>query len=104
MCNWGDYKDCQSRIEASMPNNHAWCKSILQFQSAGLTNTKLAIRHSISHHLHLSRRQKEKKTCYIFPHHFSEIGWQQSLQKMSYVDQLMAKAFDKAIDCSQGIL
>jgi hypothetical protein len=31
------------------------------------------------------------------PHHFSEIGWQHSSQKTSYIDQATAKQFDKTI-------
>lgn len=98
MCNWADCENLRIRIIASMPTSHPWCKSILQFQSAGeATNRKIAIRHSISHHLHLSGKKKEKKTYYIYPHHFSEIGWQRSLQKTSYIDQSTAKEFDDAI-------
>jgi hypothetical protein len=100
MCNWAECESFRSRIIASLPSNNPFCKSILQFQSTGeATNRKITIRHSIAHHLHLSGKQKEEKTYYIHPHHFSEIGWQHSLQKMSYIDQATAKQFGETIGC-----
>jgi hypothetical protein len=80
-----------------LPDNHPWQGSILQLQSHGVSNRKLALWYSVVHHLHLSSDDSKLKKYKIHHHHFSEIGWQQSSQKTTYIDKATAKRFDGII-------
>jgi len=59
------------------------------------TNRRLALRHSISHHLKLSDDNKSKGSFFIHRHHFSIVGWSSSSkQKTALIDATLARKWD----------
>jgi hypothetical protein len=80
-----------------LPSDHPWCQPILQVQS-GDTNKRLALRHSITHHLHFNDDDKKKRVLFIHCHHFSLLGWRNSRQKATHISANTAKQWDKKID------
>jgi hypothetical protein len=97
MCNWPECENFQKQILECLPDNHPWQGSILQLQSHGDSNRELALWYSVVHHLHLSSDDIKLKKYKIHHHHFSEIGWQQSSQKTTYINKATTKRFDGII-------
>jgi hypothetical protein len=94
ICFWPDCEDLHLEAQETLPSDHPWCQPILQIQSHGESSKKLALRESIAHHLHLSDKDREKRTYYVHRHHFSLIGWNYSSTKTKCIDANTAKAWD----------
>jgi hypothetical protein len=98
MCFWPNCNELHLEAIQKLPSHHPWGQPILQVQSRD-TNKRLALRHSITHHLHLNDDDKKKRVLFIHCHHFSLLGWRNSRQKATHICANTAKQWDKEIGC-----
>jgi len=96
-CSWPNCVQLRREILQKLPEDHPWRGPILQIQSHGDTNRKIALMYSVAHHLKYSEKDRKKKTYRVHCHHFSLLGWSNSKSKTTLLDEQTAIERDKHI-------